>query len=379
MRVRIRARTTLMATGLVATGLGLLAAPAAAEPAFLSRQYARCTNCHYSPTGGGLLTPYGRSLSREELSTFGRSGGASPSGREHEFLYGASGDALRPVSLGIDLRPAHLNVDAFGSTTTRTFLMNAELAAGLQHGGWTFYGSVSRQPVGDDSRVASFEHWISYQTARGLGVRAGRFLPAYGVKLADHTSYNRSLLDLQNDDQVYALELSFNGDRHLVQVSAGPGRADDIDDADARAFTATGRWQYDLTPRLALVGSGLFRNDSEIAAQSGATGLAVGVAPTSRLTVWTQADARFRQGASRTAYTLLADANFEAYRGVWLRFSPQLVTDFVEESDGIFRMVFGLNLLPRTHWNVVLNYYHDRDCTSDATVKTWLLQLHLYL
>jgi hypothetical protein len=227
--------------------------------------------------------------------------------------------------------------------------------------------------------VTSFEHWASYKSARGLGVRAGRFLPAYGVKLADHTSYNRSLLDLQNDDQVYALELSFNGDRHLVQASAGPGRADDIDDADARAFTATGRWQFDLTPRVALVGSGLYRNDSEIAAQSGATGLALGVAPTSRLTVWTQADARFRQGASRTAYTLLADANFEAYRGVWLRFSPQLVTDFVEESDGIFRMVFGLNLLPRTHWNVVLNYYHDRDRTSDVTVKTWLLQLHLYL
>ena len=46
---------------------------AAAEPIFLSRQYTRCTNCHYSPTGGGLLTPYGRSLSREELSTFGAS------------------------------------------------------------------------------------------------------------------------------------------------------------------------------------------------------------------------------------------------------------------------------------------------------------------
>jgi hypothetical protein len=80
---------------------------ARAEPIFLSRQYVRCTGCHFSPTGGGLLTPYGRSLSREELSTFGKSRGASPSGREHEFLFGALGDSLRDVSVGLELWPAH--------------------------------------------------------------------------------------------------------------------------------------------------------------------------------------------------------------------------------------------------------------------------------
>ena len=49
MRTALRA---CLAVGLVcawATG-------AAAEPRFLAKQYTRCTTCHISPTGGGLLS-----------------------------------------------------------------------------------------------------------------------------------------------------------------------------------------------------------------------------------------------------------------------------------------------------------------------------------
>jgi hypothetical protein len=160
---------------LVAAAL-LVPALAGAEPIFLSRQYTRCATCHYSPTGGGLLTPYGRSLSRVELSTFGQGEGA-PTGREHEFLYGVLGDALKNASLGISLRPAHLDIEGPGFEETRDFLMNAELTAAFRTGAWTAYGQVGRQPRGDDARVTSFEHWLGYQGERA-GARAGRFLPA---------------------------------------------------------------------------------------------------------------------------------------------------------------------------------------------------------
>jgi hypothetical protein len=356
--------------------LSLLAAAGrvAAEPIFLSRQYVRCTGCHFSPTGGGLLTPYGRSLSREELSTFGKGRGSSPSGREHEFLFGALGDALRPVSVGAELWPAHLDVDTMGFNSTRNFLMNADVTLAFRHENWTAYGELGRQPRGGDTRIASFEHWLGYQ-ARHLGARAGRFLPAYGVRFADHTSFTRAPLGLDTNDQVYALELSYTDDRHLLQVSVGEHADGD------RAFTTTGRWQFDLTPRTVLVASGLFRDASSLGPRGGAAGLAMGIAPSSRLTVWTQGDARFRSGtmAGKRAYTLLSDAAFEVYRGVWLKFSPQLLTEFGDPSAGVVRLVVGVNLLPRTHWNVVLNWYHDRDRKTDGTARTLLAQLHLYL
>lgn len=357
-----------------------VARAALCEPIFLSRQYSRCTNCHYSPTGGGLLTPYGRSLSSEELSTTGAHRGGRAPGREHEFLYGALGDATRPVSLGLELRPSHLELWSGSYRAARDLLMNADLSAAVQAGGFTFYGELGRQPRGEHARVASFEHWVAYRTPGGLGVRAGRFLPAYGVRFADHTAFTRASLRLDNEDQVYALELSYSGDRQLVQVSAGPGFADAVGHSDERAFTATARWQYDLRPRVVLVGSGLYRAASQVAPRDEAAGLALGVAPASRLTLWLQGDARFRDGPQGgTGYTLLADAAYEIHRGVWLRVSPQLLTAFDDGSGGVLRWSAGLNLLPRTHWNVVLSYYRDRDRRTGSSATTWLGQLHLYL
>jgi len=347
---------------------------------FLNRQYSRCTNCHYSPTGGGLLTPYGRALSREELSTFGRSPGSQPKNREHEFLYGVLRDAAGPVSLGIELRPAHLDVSGEGFSTTRDFLMNADISAAARLSSFTAYVELGRQPRGDDAEVKSFEHWVSYQSERGLGARVGRFLPAYGVKVADHTSYNRAYLQLDNRDQVYGLELSYNGSRHLVQVSVGPGRADDVGDGALRAFTATGRWQFDLRPDITLIASGLYRASSDLEPRTNAFGLAVGVAPFSRLTLWAQGDARYREGTSGgPGYTLLGVAALEAYRGVWIELSPQLATAVGDSSAGGVRWNVALNLLPRTHWNVILTYSHDKDRRTDNSSNTFLAQLHLYL
>ena len=105
---------------LVVCGVVLGGRAASAEPMFLSKAETRCTSCHYSPTGGGLLTPYGRLQSRQELST-------SSGGRE-QFLCGAFGDALGPVDLGIDARPTHLRVAFPGGSTSRFLLMNARCA-----------------------------------------------------------------------------------------------------------------------------------------------------------------------------------------------------------------------------------------------------------
>ena len=368
---------------LVGLGVAFGAWRAHAEPVFLSRQYTRCTTCHYSPTGGGLLTPYGRSLSREELSSMGGSLPASQTGPGHEqdFLWGVLGDRLGPVSLGLDVRPAHLSVGFPGGDFTRNLLMTADLLAAYQVKGWTVYGEIGRQPRSDGTRIDSYEYWVGHQTDRGLGFRVGRFLPAYGVRLADHTALTRAPLGLDAYDQVLGFELSHASERHLLQLSLSPGRGDAVfHDDGTRAFTATGRFQVDLGPRSVLVVSGLFRDAARLQARNGAGGVAFGYAPTSRLSVWSEADVQVRQGASGApAYALLNETGFEVFRGVWLKVSPQLRTELGDTSAGVLRLAFELNLLPRTHWNVDVSFYRDRDRSSDAVARTLLAQLHLYL
>src|SRR4030095_195921 len=113
--------TVARAQVLLVTGflLAICARPPSAYPKFLSKQYPRCTSCHYSPTGGGLLTAYGRSLSHRELSTFGeplpshdatqQRDTTNPEPGEESFLFGAFGKSLGNLQLGIETRPSYLH------------------------------------------------------------------------------------------------------------------------------------------------------------------------------------------------------------------------------------------------------------------------------
>ncbi len=369
----------LLALGVV----GAFASGAAAEPKFLSKQYTRCTTCHVSPTGGGLLSAYGRSLSHRELSTTGAPmplhGEVEPTSGEESFLWGALGESLGNLQLGGQLRPSYLRYSFLGRSQDRNLLMSAEMHASFRANDWLFYGQVGRELEQDGYTLDSTEYWGGYQPAEGLGFRAGRFLPAYGVRFADHTSYNRSYLGLAQYDQIYGLEVSHTRGRYLTQVSVGPGRAESVIDDGRSSFTATGRVQVDLGSRTAVAASGLYRADSDRDPRMGSAGVAFGFAPTSRLTTWTQVDGQFREGAGATSYVLVNETSLELYRGIWVTVTPQARVGGGVAVPDLVRFGVGTVILPRTHFNVNVNYYRDRNRTSDITTQIFLAQLHLYL
>jgi hypothetical protein len=347
-----------------------------------------------APTGGGLLTPYGRLLSHRDLSTTGGTANAPAAGAdddprgEQAFLYGALGDALGPVHLGLEMRPSHLRIGFPGGHQDMNFLMNLDLIGAVQKNGWTAYGTVGREPPDSavrngrtlpDAAFISYEHWISYQTDKGFQIRGGRFLPAYGVRFADHTAYSRISLELDRNDQVYGLEVSDTIGASLVQVMVSPGRAEAIlHDHAHRGFSTAARWQYDVAPRAAIVGSGFYRHSTDVDPQSGAVGGAFGIAPASRVSIWTEVDADLRTKAvGGRSWVVVNETSVEAHRGLWLKVSPQFHTSGTPGSPDLRRLAFAADLLPRTHWNVNVVYYRDR--AFDATATTLLAQLHLYL
>ena len=128
---------------------------AGAEPRFLSKRYNRCSSCHYSASGGGLLTPYGRALSGQELATTRHvNAQPAPEGNvsgEDAFLFGALGDHLGPVQLGVSLLPSHLHFASGSFSDSRNLLMNADVEGAYRGHGWTAYGEAGRMP-GDRER-----------------------------------------------------------------------------------------------------------------------------------------------------------------------------------------------------------------------------------
>src|SRR5262245_59529848 len=76
-------RLTSASAALALLGPLALAPSLLGYPGSVRWGYANCSTCHYNVSGGGVLTPYGRQLSRELLSTKG--GEAEP-----RFAYGLS-------------------------------------------------------------------------------------------------------------------------------------------------------------------------------------------------------------------------------------------------------------------------------------------------
>ena len=377
-----------MRVGFVVAFFGILvfrAGPAGAEPRFLSKQYNRCSSCHYSASGGGLLTPYGRALSGQELATTKHvNAQPAPEGQvsgEEAFLFGAFGDRLGPVQLGVSLRPSHLHFESGAFSDSRNLLMNADVEGAYRGHGWTAYGEAGRMPeIGsENAKLYSREHWVSYDSTRGIGIKVGRYMPAYGIHLADHTSFNRSDLGFDKYDQVYGVEVSRTSDKSLLQVSVSPGRAETIvNDDGGTSFNATGRLQVDVGANVVVVGSGLYRDGSTLEARHGAAGGAVGFASGRRVTVWTEGDAHMRSGGGGTSFVFVNETAVEAFRGVWFKVSPQGRTG-TDLSPGVFRWNLGASLLPRAHVNVSLDFYADNVERREEAFKTFLAQLHMYL
>jgi len=81
-----------------------------------------------------------------------------------------------------------------------------------------------------------------------------------------------------------------------------------------------------------------------------------------------------------TRWIAVNETSWEVYRGLWFKFSPQLITAGGQPGfSQLRRLVFEADLLPATHWNVDLSYYHDHDHTHEVDTSTFLAQLHLYL
>jgi hypothetical protein len=167
--------------------LVLVAAPAvaAAYPQYTLSRQTTCTACHVSPAGGGILDGMG-AITAEEDTTFGGDGG---------FL---EGKVTPPewLKLGGDVRVAGGGSDSGGGVGGAFFPMQLEAYAAVTKGAITGYATLGIGPINGVETIQTREHWVMWRPGQeegtdGLYVRAGRFMPVYGLRLAEHPFYVR--------------------------------------------------------------------------------------------------------------------------------------------------------------------------------------------
>ena len=180
-----------------------------------------CTGCHVSPSGGGLLNENGLGVA-EANALFAD---------KPEVNYGAF-KLPSWFNLGGEFRSATGYIHT--PTNILTFFpMVYELTAAATKGSLSVHLTAGPRPpqFGNENatRVWSREHYVMWEQSPGDGsgfyVRLGRFMPVYGLRLAEHPAYTRQFGNTRLYSETYGvhvamIEQKFEG--HLTAFIKDP-------------------------------------------------------------------------------------------------------------------------------------------------------------
>ena len=198
-----------------------------AYPEMTRHGYVNCISCHVSPTGGGILTEYGRELSRELLSSTGKE-------EESKFVYGV----VKPpqwLNLGGDLRSLLLFRDTPTLKEGKVILMQADLEAIASYKkillGGTFGYKQTRGSQPLKEHLISRRHYLNYRPLKDkndeLSFRGGKFQPAFGINIPDHAVSTKRGLGWDQGSETYNMEASWIGEKLNAYITGIFGRPDD--------------------------------------------------------------------------------------------------------------------------------------------------------
>lgn len=180
-------------------GLLLLSSESYSFPEMISHGYNSCKACHLDSSGGGPLTPYGRTIASEILSTW------SFGEKEGEAFYGLFDP--RPFGVAGDFRTLFDRYEDSSVKVTQRFPMQREVSLTFDPAkNVSFVGSVGL--YGPEAVDYEYRRYYGKITlGHGIGIRAGRFMPAFGILIPDHTKSTRELFS--QGDESLNLEVSW--------------------------------------------------------------------------------------------------------------------------------------------------------------------------
>ena len=243
--------------------------------------------------------------------------------------------------------------------------MNADVHAAVRAKDWLFYGQIGRELEQDGHTLDSSEYWAGYQPERRAGLSRRAVSPRLRRALCRSHVVQPQLSrpcavrpGLRRRGQPHARPLP-----HAGVAGPGPRRVGDRRRRRGGVHGHRARAGRSGT-RTTVAASGLYRAESDIDPRLGSAGVAFGFAPTSRLTTWTQVDGQFRD-AGKTAFVLVNETSLEVYRGIWLDRDAAGARRRRRPVPDLLRFGVGTVFLPRTHFDVNINYY--RDATARPT------------
>ena len=204
----------------ILTGL-VISVKSHAFPEMVRHGYTSCIACHASPNGGGIVTPYGRAISQELLSTW-RTGE-----RESQFAYGTV-NLPAWLNLGGDVRAVQTHIETPKIKVGKMIFMQVDLEAAVSLGKFQLVGTGGRleNPQDESAEFISRRHYLSYKPTQNLFFRAGKFFPAIGIHTPDHVIVTKRNVGWDQNQESYNLEAVWFNENFEVFIDGVFGRPD---------------------------------------------------------------------------------------------------------------------------------------------------------
>jgi hypothetical protein len=324
----------------------VILSPLTAEgfPELVKHGYPNCAACHISPSGGGVLTEYGRALSKELLSTWGRE-------NEERFFYFVP--TTETLAFGGDYRGVRVQDKTSTATRDRWITMQRDLEAALSGKGITADATIGVQEprLNGETEFISRRHYLIYQVNEELSLRAGRFYPAFGLYIPDHNTVIRRGLGWDQNMETYNLEGAWQNEKWNHFATAIFGRPDD--NSLNRERGASYSLAYNPSEKLKIGGSYYYaENDSIVRHYSGPYAI---LGFSKKLFLLTQFNVlrNFPYTSNKALWGLTTynRLDFEFYKGIHLYLGQELMQTDLET--GLTRsdtVSAGLQFFPRPHF-----------------------------
>jgi hypothetical protein len=323
----------LLLTGTLAAAL--VSGEAQAYPWMIRHGYANCAACHVDPSGGGLLSQYGRAQSELLLSTqFGK---RAKDQEVSPYTAFALGFVPLPdwLNLGLSFRGARLSTKAGEVSDSRWLQMVTDLRGALSVGPLRAGGSIgylhqrglpAALTTKEQDNVVSREHWVGLADPdETLLFRVGRVNLPFGLRNVEHTTWVREQTRTDiNEDQQHGVALAFNSEKVRAEVMAIAGNLQ-LSPSDYHERGYSGYAEWSLNEKAAVgVSSLITRARYDATTQQPyfvrqAHGLFGRWSPFHHLVLLGEADllAQHSQGEdTSTGYTGLLQADVELIQGV---------------------------------------------------------------
>jgi hypothetical protein len=171
----------------------------------VTKGYPNCMACHISVSGGGILNDYGRSLSKELMSTW------TPFTHFEDPYYGLVKNTPN-VKFGGQYRNIQIHAENDQIKLKRQFTMQNNLEFAVKYAEAFLVGTVGTKEGPDNSQdkneFISERHFIQLATSPDTQVRVGKFRQQFGINHPNHTRFTKAATGFGSYSESYNLDVT---------------------------------------------------------------------------------------------------------------------------------------------------------------------------